>query len=208
MQYYTFTNDFFDDPKFAYGEHFTSNYLTGKAKLCKGCGSFISMLEWLPPFEISVSNKELGDFIFGTYVGFIVSKNFKEKYEKNDFFKSLISFRKVDLYYKKKLLDEQYYNPEIPLINAFVNLDNIEFDTIELCVVCQKGKSIIRKISGVYFIQPNQIDDDVFFTISLGQSNIIVSPNFKDFVLKENFTNIKLLDISKFKWDSLNPIEY
>jgi hypothetical protein len=47
MKYYVITNNIFDDSQFAYGEHREANYKTGEAQICKGCGAFISMLEWL-----------------------------------------------------------------------------------------------------------------------------------------------------------------
>ena len=207
MQYYIIVNALFDDSQFAYGEHLKEDFKTGKAKICSSCGSYISMLEWLPPFEIKISKKKIGDFIFGTYVGFVVSENFKEKYIQNKDLNSLTSFKKVDLYYKKNILKEDYYYSEIPLINAFVDLNRIELDGKELCKTCQKGKNIIKKINGIDFIRPNQINEDIFFTTALGQSTIIVSENFKEFALDENFTNLKLIKASHYKWDSLNPID-
>lgn len=207
MKYYVITNDIFNDSLFAYGEHREASYKTGKAKKCKGCGAFISMLDWLPPFDVNVSKKELGDFIFGPYIGFIVSQNFKTKFELTNL-KGLNNFRKVDLYHKGKFVNKDYFYPEISLINAFVDLKHIEFDEKELCDTCQKGRSIISKIDGIFFEAPTQIQKDIFFTASLGQSTIVLSSNFKDFLEKEKFTNIKLLDATKFKWDSLDPIEY
>ena len=205
--YYTVVNNLFDDSQFAYGEHREANYKTGEAKICKGCGCFISMLEWLPPFELNVSKKELGDFIFGTHVGFVVSKNFKDKFEQTDLH-DLENFRKVNLYHKGKLLNEEYYYPEIPLVNAFVDLKYIKFDEKELCNICQKGKSIINKIDGIFFVNPDQIKENIFFTTSIGQSTIILSVDFKNFLEKEGFTNLKLLDSTQFKWNSFNPIKY
>lgn len=207
MQYYIIKNSLFDDSQFAYGEHKEINYKTGKAKKCSGCGTFISMLEWLPPFEINVSRKELGDFIYGSYVGFVVSKNFKNKFERTDL-KGLINFREVDLYYKRKLLSEKYYYPEISLINAFIDLKHIKFDKRDLCNVCQKGRSIIIKIDSVIFETPDQIKEDIFFTTSIGQSTIILSSSFRDFLEKEQFTNLEFLNANKFRWDSHNPVVY
>lgn len=207
MKYYVITNDIFNDSLFAYGEHREACYKTGKAKKCKGCGAFISMLDWLPPFDINVSTNELGDFIFGPYIGFIVSQNFKTKFEQTNL-RGLNNFRKVDLYHKGKFVNKDYFYPEISLINAFVDLKHIEFDEKELCDTCQKGSSIINRIDGIFFEAPTQIQKDIFYTTSIGQSTIVLSSNFKDFIEKEKFTNLKLLDATKFKWDSLDPIEY
>jgi hypothetical protein len=166
------------------------------------------MLEWLPPFEMNVSKKKLGDFIYGTHVGFAVSKRVKEKFEQTDL-KGLTNFRKVDLYYRKQLLNEEYYYPEIALIHAFVDYKYMEFEKKDYCGTCQKGKSSVNTIHGIFFTAPERIKEDVFFTTSLGQGEIIVSSNFKDFVEKEEFTNINLFDATQYKYHYLGPpLEY
>ncbi|MBB1141036.1 hypothetical protein, partial [Myroides sp. WP-1] len=177
----------------------------GVAKVCETCGAFLSMLEWLPPLEINVSKRKLGDFIYGTYVGFIVSKKVKDKIDDSDF-NGLTNFREVKLYYKDRLLNEVYYYPEIKQVNAYVDLSYIEFEEKNLCNTCQKGKSIIKKINAIVFESPNQISSDVFYTTAIGQAVIIVSDYCNVFFQKEKFTNIEFLDASKFKWDCFNPI--
>jgi hypothetical protein len=207
MRYYIIINNLFDDSQFAFGEHREINYNTSDPKICKECGYPISMLEWLPPYEINVSKKSLGDFIFGTHVGFIVSKKFKNQFEQTNL-KGLDSFKKVDLYYRNQLLPEEYYYPEITLLTAFVDINRISFEEKYLCNTCQKGSSILSRINGITFINPVEISDDVFFTSAIGQSTVIVSQNFKDFIEENGFTNVKLIEASKYEWDSLNPVEY
>jgi len=202
-EFYVIVNNLFDDSSLGYGEHKSENYNTGKAQYCEGCNLPVSMLEWLPPYEIKVSKKELGDFIFGTYSGFMISERFKVKYEQSDLV-GLNEFEEVDIYYKKKKLSDNYFYPKIPLINAFVNLELVDFEDKNLCDVCQKGNSIINQIDGVQFINQERIKEDIFFTTSLGQAQIFISKKFKEFVDETNFKNIKLLEASHFKWDSLN----
>ena len=202
--FYTFVNPMFDDSKYAYGESMEDCRI-GKAKYCKGCGRPISMLEWLPPYEINISKKELGDFIWGGHVGFIISQNFKEKYETMGL-DGLVDFQKVSLFYKGVDQSKRYYYPKIPLINAFVDLNNIHFEERdETCDVCQKGGNIISAISGVNFLEPNKIDKDIFFTTSLGQADIFISEKFKNFLYENNFSNAEIINSSNYVWDSLNP---
>jgi hypothetical protein len=207
MKYYTFKNNLFDDSKFAYGERRDVNFKTGDAKTCPECRNTVSLLEWLPPFEVVVSKKNIGDFIYGTYVGFILSKKVKDKLEESNI-KSIGKFRKVDLYYRRKLLQEDYFYPEIPLIYAFINIKQLELEDKNLCHTCQKGGSILTKINGITFSNPEQISEDVFFTTSLGQGTIIVSDQFKEIIETNNFTNVDFIEVSKYRWDSMNPIEY
>lgn len=204
MQYYVLTNDLFDDSQFAYGEHRNLAYNTGNSRICEECGNPISMLEWLPPYDINVSKKILGDFILGTYTGFVVSKRFKAEFEHSNL-KGLDIFKKVSLFYKNKLLLQEYYYPEIPIIKAFVDMNRLVFGKMSFCNTCQKGSSVLNRINGIVFINPDQIGEDVFFTTAIGQSTVIVSENFKNFIDKKGFTNIRLIEASKYEWDSLNP---
>jgi len=206
-EFYIIVNSLFNDSSFGYGEQKSENYNTGEAQFCEGCNLPVSTLEWLPPYEIKISKKEVGDIIFGTYTGFIVSEKFKVKYEQSDLV-GLSEFKEVDIYHRKKKLSGNYFYPKIPLINAFVNLELVHFEDVNLCDVCQKGSSIINQICGVQFINQEMINEDIFFTTSLGQAQIFVSKKFKEFVEAANIKNIKLLKASHFEWDSLNPIEY
>lgn len=207
MSFFVITNNIFDDTQFAFGEQKETNYATGDAEFCKECGSYTSMLKWLPPYQLSISKKNLGDFIFGSFVGFIVSKKFKDKFEKTNL-SGLSYFKKVELYHDKVLLNEDYYYPQITQINAFIDLELIEFDDEELCDECQKGRSIISRINGIIFKNQKIINEDIFFTTAIGQSVIIISSKFKEFLIKEEFTNIKYIEAARYKWDSFNPIEY
>lgn len=204
MKYYTFKNVLFDDSQFAFGEQRELNFNTGDAKSCRECGNPVSMLKWLPPYEVTVSKKKLGDFIYGTYVGFIVSQRVKDKIEHSSM-KGLDIFENVDLYYKGTALQDDYFYPEIPLINAFIDLQRVELDGEALCNTCQKGGTLLNKINGIYFSNAEQIKEDIFFTTSLGQATIIISENFKNIIELNNFTNVDLIEVSQYKWDCMNP---
>ena len=204
MKYYVIANSRLQDSRFGYGEQKDLNFNTGEAKRCVGCSAFLSKREWLAPLEVNVSKKSLADFIFGTYVGFIVSKRLKDSFE-NSNLKGLTNFRKVDLYYKGRPINEEYYYPEIDLVNAFIDLTYVVLEDENLCEVCQKGTSIINKVEGVYFNQPTLITSDIFFTTSIGQGLVIVSQQFRDFIIAGNYTNIEMTEATSYKWDSLNP---
>lgn len=185
---------------FSYGQHKNENFNTGEAKTCEGCGKFISSLEWLPPYDVKVSKRKVEDLIFGTYIGFIASENFKTAFEKSGL-KGLDNFKLVTLYYKNEVLtEEEYYYPDISLMNAFVNLSLLEFETEKSCSICQTDGSIIKGINGISLLQPDDIKEDIFFTTALGQSTIIVSDKFKRFYEENGFTNVKFIETEKFRW--------
>jgi hypothetical protein len=189
----------FDDSNFAFGEQSHEVFRTGEAKKCEGCGNYISMLEWLEPLEINVSSNKLGDFIFGTFVGFIVSDKFKRLYNESSL-KSIKKFTQVRI--KNANFDENYFYPEIPILKAFIDLSLVEFESESLCRVCQKGGSEIKKVEGVVFLNPTDIKDDIFFTTALGQADVFVSTAFKNFIQEHNFKNCKFIDASEYHFVS------
>lgn len=198
MKYYVLQNPRFFDFEYAYGEEKEIDFNTGEAMLCSQCGCALTSLEWLPPYDVKVSKKKIGDFIFGTFDSFLCSQNFKVNYEKSAF-KSVKNFHKVNLFYRGKLIPEMYYYPKIPTIIAFIDLDLIEFEEKIFCKTCQLCSSIKKRINGVSFLKPDLIKDDIFFISSLG--SIFVSEKFKEFVEKNNFTNAEFIEAEDFKWD-------
>jgi len=204
MNHYVLRNPRFSNTEFAFGEEHPINYNTGSARYCAECNQPISALEWLPPFEVKVSKGNIGDFVFGTFSGFLVSKLVKSEYEKSKL-TGLSNFRKVKLMHKNKEVTKEYFYPEISLISAQVNLNNIEFEKKLNCETCQIGGGIINKINSIDFLKGEKLVKDVFFSITIGQGIIFVSEIFKSFLVQKGFTNANLIQASKYSWDSLNP---
>src|ERR1700679_2013490 len=117
MKYYVLDNDLFNDSEFAYGEKIeVINY--GPATKCEECGCYLTMKKWLPPYNVKVSKKTIGDFIFGTLTSFIISAKVKNKYDSSGLM-GLSNFQPVNIYYRGELLDtEGYFHPDITLSNA------------------------------------------------------------------------------------------
>lgn len=198
MAFYVVDNPRFDDTGFAYGEDFGEINL-GSALKCELCGSTLTSLKWLPPYEIRVSRKKLGDFIYGTFSNFIVSARFKSLFEKEGL-KGIESFNPVSIFFRKKLLDESYFLPEIVLSNVQIDLERsgFVFEGNRRCPACQKSGSIIKKWNGVVLEEPDRIDLDIFNTKVL-PGTMIVSEHFKNFVERHEFSNIWLIEASKYK---------
>ncbi|RNC79742.1 MAG: hypothetical protein ED557_14590 [Balneola sp.] len=199
MYFFANTNKLFSDNEFAYGEQKDGDFNTGEAEFCKVCGHPISMLEWLSPLSIRVSSKALGDFIFGTYVGFILSERVLNLYE-NSGLTGLSNFRSVDIFYRGNLLKEKYYYPKIKIINAYVDYSSFIFSKIDKCSFCQKGGSIIDKINGVSFLHKEQISSDIFFTTSIGQGVFFVSEFFKKMIENNRLSNFSLIESQKYSF--------
>jgi len=198
MNFQILKNPRFINTPFAYGEQREINFNTNEPEVCDGCGRFIGSLKWASPYNVKISKKKIGDLIFGSFVGFLVSENFKRKFEKTDM-KGLFNFREVNLFYKKSLVEiDKYYYPEISLISAFVDLDLIEFEKKDSCDICQIGKSIINKVNGIDLLNPENIKQDIFYSSTLGQADIIVSEKFKDFVEVHEFTNAKFFETKDY----------
>lgn len=197
MKFYVINNHRFDDTTFAYGEE-PDEVNLGPSLKCDSCKSSLTLKKWLPPYEISVSKKALGDAIFGTFENFIVSKRFRSMFEKVGL-KGIHSFHPVAVYFRGQLLDELYYLPRIVMSDAHVDLgkSGFEFEGEKRCPACQKAGSVIRKWNGIIFEKSDMIDLDIFNTKVL-PSTLIVSDEFRRFVQEHNFSNISMVEASKY----------
>lgn len=179
MQFYVIKNSRFDDNGFSYGEE-KGRVNTGLAIYCKECNSPLTMLEWLPPFEVKLSKGKLGDVIFGTYSHFLVSEKFREIYAKS-LFNGILSFEPVTVFQQGKKIAIKYFYPKIILSDALVDIErsSIIFDGNEQCSTCQKAGRVIKKIQGLYFINEEKIKCDIFCTKML-PSNVLFSRQLKE----------------------------
>jgi hypothetical protein len=156
------------------------------------------MRKWLPPHAIRVSRYRVGDIIVGTFVNIIVSSRFKFLFEQSKL-KGIESFHPVAVYLRKDLVDEEYFYPAIEMSNFLVDLtkSGFEFEGSKRCSACQKGGSVIRKWKGIIFERPEEIDLDIFNIKVLGETPI-VSQRFYDFAVEHQFSNLAMIDASKY----------
>ena len=95
MTFYVVRSDRFDDSSFAYGVEPSNVRLAPSAK-CPICDSSLTIMKWLPPNQIAVSRRKLGDFIFGTFLNVVVSQKFKLAFE-SESLKGIESFSPVEI---------------------------------------------------------------------------------------------------------------
>ena len=195
MKYFVVDNNLFDDKEYSYGEKYGKSL--GEAVRCKYCYNFLSMLKWLPPYEIKLSKRNIGDFIFGLIDNFVVSDNFKEIYEKGSF-SGIQKFNPVILRHRSTTIDAKYYLPEIILSEAKVDLEKSKaiFGEGQECSFCQKGNRILSGISGLYFLNPEKIKEDVFNTM-LFPGKVILSEKIVGAIF--HLTNLKLVQCSHYR---------
>lgn|SRR5690606_5589059 len=195
MEFYIVNNSRFNNNGFAYGEE-KGNVNTGDAIFCVECENPLTMLEWLPPFEIKLSKGKLGDVIFGTFSHFIVSEKFKELYQKNKF-TGILTFEPVTIYQKGELLIDKYYYPKIVLSDVHIDIEKsgIIFEGVEKCSTCQKAGRVIKKIKGLYFSNEEKIEYDIFCTKML-PGDMIFSKQFKD--ATKDLLNLSFTEVEQY----------
>lgn len=190
--FYVISNPLFDDEKFSYGEEVSLK--VGDYEKCIKCGSPISMREWLPPLKVRLSKSLIGDFIFGTFSTFLVSKSFKLNYEKynlsgiNDF----ILVDCIQIKGNRKKINRKYYYAKISISNIKIDEESskIEREGKIKCSECKNG-SIIKSFKGLFFYNNTWKGNDIFIPMGL-PGTIIVSDKFREFIDINGYTNIKL----------------
>lgn len=195
MRFYVVNNRRFDNTGFAYCEE-KGEIVTGDAVKCAECGSFLTGLEWLAPYEVKLSKGKLGDVIFGTIEHFLVSEKFKVLYQKNSF-TGILTFEPVTIYQKGERLIDRYYYPKIVLSDVHINIEKsgIVFEGVEKCSTCQRAGRVIKKIKGLYFSIEEKIEYDIFCTKML-PGDIIFSKQFKD--VTKDLLNLSFTEVEQY----------
>lgn len=109
---------------------------------CPLCGRDVSWAANLPPYNVVLSTHKLGDFIFGLFDYFIVSKRVKELYERSGL-TGIKEFRRIDrLRVRKEIIDAEYYGVVPERVNVRPEPIEVKYLCDEpVCEVCsQKGK--------------------------------------------------------------------
>lgn len=202
-QFYVSDMHKFNDDFYAYGEQLYDEINQGAAEKCTTCKGTTSLLKWLPPYDIRLSKKKIGDFIFGSYINPIVSERFVKLY-KSEGLTGIKSFHKASLYYRKKEISENYFHAEIEGIYAFLDQKKMVFDFRADCPECQIGHSELRSIDGVSFLKPDKIKLDIFFNQCLGYSQFFMSIKLVNLIKKHQITNINCTPSESFVMDLYN----
>lgn len=196
LKFYIISKNRFDDKNFAYGEYV--DIKVGQSEKCQYCDAPISAREWLPPRKVKLSNPLYGDFVFGTFSTFLVSKNFKEKYLESEIsgIKEFQPVEIVKIQNLKKLPKDipQYYNVLIERSHAQIDSDKSNYIREgwekKSCAYCKAG-GVIKSLNGVYLLPNTWKGEDVFYINGL-PGIIMASKRFYDFVNVNEFKNTEI----------------
>ena len=196
--FYIINNHRFDKNGFAYGEERINN--RGDCLYCPECADIVSLLQWMPPYEVNLSGGKFGDFVFGTIDTCLVSNKFKQIYEENGF-RGIENFEPCVLYKRNKKLDLQYYYLKIPLINARVNIKKSKMvfenekgkKVYPNCSTCQRAGEL-KDMRGFFLEKESIITEDIF--IPYFTSEIFFSERLKQ--ATSELTNLKLIEANKY----------
>jgi hypothetical protein len=188
MSFYVLNNHLFDDDNYAISEKIPPINLA-PADRCVVCNSPISLKKWLPPYNVRVTKKQLGDFIFGDVHPFLVSQRFKDLYEAGGY-RGIGSFSPVHLFFRRQPLKVDYYFPEIPPNYHARDFDRsgVKYDQSAICQRCQRGGEIDDSMMvGLFWKDEASITDDVLKnTMTSGYS---FSQRLKDAMEAAGITN-------------------
>jgi hypothetical protein len=198
MSFYVLNNHLFDDDDFAISEKIPPINLA-PADRCEVCNSPISLKKWLPPCNVRVTKKRLGDFIVGDVHPFLVSQRFKDLYESGGY-RGIDSFSPVRLYFRRQPLDTAYYYPHIPYNYNKIDLERCGItvaDPSSICLRCQHGGNKgLSNMTGVFWEDEAGIKEDVFENHSAGQYSF--SQRLKDAMEAAGITNTVFVPAAEF----------
>jgi hypothetical protein len=197
MSFYVLNNHLFDDDDYAISDRIEP-INRGDCDYCDLCGGPISLLKWLPPYNVRVTKKRLGDFIVGDVHPFLVSQKFKDLFEAGDF-KGIERFSPVQLFFRRQPLDATYYYTHIPPNYHKADLDRCGFiyDPAGICPRCQLGgDKDMSKMVGMFWMDEAGINEDVLKNKIVGQYSF--SQRIKDAMEAAGITNTVFVPAAEF----------
>ena len=178
----------------------------GDASRCPQCGRYITLLKWLEPRRIRLTNSRYPDrlhYYLHVDQEIIVSERFMNAY-KSSGLQGITAFRPIETVKVARNHDPstfpKYYSAEVE-VTTDIKLDPDQ--TIihgsprdwkcSLCNPFGSSKSCVEK----YVLDVKSTDLDIAWVYALG---IVMSQCFYDFVQEHNFTNFNLVDISEYQY--------
>jgi hypothetical protein len=177
----------------------------GDAPRCSECNQVIGMLTWRPPFKVEIDffEHDYADLaMFSDYL--MLSEKFVEGFAKENMIGlEILGIAEVVKVKPRKMLQglPQYYIGGV--IRSNVIFDDVasgaKWEKPWTCETCRQGDDIER-IKRVVIMDNTWNGEDIFYARGL-PGTIITSERFKDFVDRNGFKNIKLIEGSKYSFD-------
>lgn len=209
MKFYVLENMSFTS-SYAYGEKGEPVH-RGDPDYCPVCGSPMTWKRWLPPKSVILEKPKYGDFVYGTFDSFLVSENFKLKYE-NSGLKGIINFDEVKIHKVRRLrrnsdnLPPKYYHVEIKISATKVDekRSNFIWDDPPSCDYCRSGT--LRSRDGFIIDEFTWTGEDIFYCQGYW-GTVVVNERFKEFLQENQFTNYKLIPDREYRIDWTDPFK-
>lgn len=200
-QFFILDKNRFDEGKYAYSKHASSDFRVGDYEKCPVCGGAVSMCEQLPPIIVNLSSGFLGDFIYGEIYPFIVSHNFKVLFETSSLV-GIDNFVEVEINKINRRKNEtnlKYYVPKIARSNARIDEEKsgITRSGTPKCLECKRG-TIVDSIKGLNLIESTWTSEDIFHTRWLS-AVVFTSERFVDFINDNKLTNAGYVSLEAYE---------
>lgn len=187
----------------------------GDAPRCPECNEYIGSLPWLPPYnaEIIVYGRKLGDVIECGGDDLLVSGRFRDAWMATelhgiDIFSSVERLRIRPARLGKK--PASYFHIAPRLFDVQVDLDHslIEYSRPVTCLKCKSGG--LESVRGFALDESTWHGEDIFLAWGL-PGLIIVSDRVRELRDKHGLTNLNLIRVEEYFWDSYRrwtPVDY
>ena len=179
---------------YAYGEVEDNAVYTKSCDKCPECGRQVGAFEWVRPHNITISNKKLGDFIFGVFGPFAVSEKVKKACEEEGI-TGISEFCQLDsIRFRNQAVEQKYYVVKPERIDVRPEPVRAEYMDAEepYCEVCSKVNGSIYSDVWGYKMNRRKVTviPDLFQTYTNGEETYCTQ-RFVDFCKKYEFTNFE-----------------
>lgn len=176
--------------------------VNGDYERCPLCNRPISMMKWLEPRKMRLTNSKFPDRLT-TWLPepMVISEKFKTAYEQEGL-KGIKNFIPIEIVKISRMTENcakipKYFSAEIDYTTN-IRIDVAKSEIIGQkydwsCELCNPFGTTYDKIIKLSLNKSKWKGEDVFKVFSLG---VVVSQNFFDFVKNHNFTNFNLVPIA------------
>ena len=202
--------------------YFDEDDAIGAAPKCSHCGTFIGMLESLPPYKVHLETwgEDFGDLAF--WLGeFLVSRKLHDEFLKSGL-KGLSSFERVEVLSckhfgkakGKRITPPEYFRVHPTIGGARIDLEasgvECEDSKITRCTHCLSGGGILKRWQSVVVDEKSWNGNDIFFAFGIS-GELLASSRFFEWAKVYQFQNLIMKPAVEsshdfYPWEKLNPV--
>jgi len=166
--------------------------LADLAEHCPKCGKMMgSFLIWAPPRRAILEKKKIGDFIYGSPPGFLISKRVIEAYNKENLSGLVIYPEQVEIVKIGKAPNPNPLQPEYYFARPIQSMTMLDAEASGLvmeevdCEYCRRGNTV--KYDHIVIDESTWTGHDIFYPRGAGV--VVASQRFIDMVERYKLTN-------------------